>query len=104
MDIMSDSDPQVKLQKFTEGEWYDVGVTEIISDNLDPKFATPFIFSYNIDNPPKLKFDVYDVDKCNSINNALEIDEMGDCECELEDILKANEHYLKLPLDIFVKN
>ncbi|KRX09762.1 C2 domain [Pseudocohnilembus persalinus] len=104
MDIISDSDPQVKLQKEKNGEWEDIGVTEIIPDNLDPKFATPFILTYDIDRPPKLRLEVYDVDKCQSVKKAIEIDEMGEAECNLQDLLEAKDNFLQLRLTTITKS
>lgn len=42
--------------------WAEIGRTEVIMDNLDPKFVTSFQVEYHFEERQKFKIDAYDVD------------------------------------------
>ena len=67
MDILSKSDPQVYVfkQNVDEGKWHEIGRTEMINDNLNPKFAKAIITTFKFEEQQRLRFVVIDVDKEN---------------------------------------
>ncbi len=67
MDVTSKSDPQVYifLKDHILKDWTEVGRTEVIQDNLNPKFAKSLVIDYYFEEVQNLKFVVVDVDKAN---------------------------------------
>ena len=66
MDVLSKSDPQVwvYLQDATQsGRWMQLGKTEVIQDNLNPKFTKSIVVDYYFEQVQHLKFVVLDIDK-----------------------------------------
>lgn len=64
--IRDKSDCQVSLfmkWKESQNEWQFVDSTEIIYDNLNPRFARQFNVVYNLGQIVKLRFEVDDIDK-----------------------------------------
>lgn len=49
MDLLSLSDPMVVVYLLIEGEFKEVGKTEVIFDTLDPQFSKTFLVNYNPD-------------------------------------------------------
>ncbi|KAJ8047937.1 Copine-8 [Holothuria leucospilota] len=64
MDVFSKSDPMCVLYiKILGSESYrEVGRTEVISNNLNPKFVKKFLVDYFFEEVQHLKFEVYDID------------------------------------------
>ncbi len=76
LDTLSLSDPQVFMYVEHSGKWVQEGKTEMIKNNLAPKFSTTLklglFFAFEADLPDyyfekvqKLKFKVYDIDNIN---------------------------------------
>eukprot|EP00027_Filamoeba_sp_ATCC50430_P000378 CAMPEP_0168556542 /NCGR_PEP_ID=MMETSP0413-20121227/8939_1 /TAXON_ID=136452 /ORGANISM="Filamoeba nolandi, Strain NC-AS-23-1" /LENGTH=553 /DNA_ID=CAMNT_0008587497 /DNA_START=38 /DNA_END=1699 /DNA_ORIENTATION=+ len=65
LDITSKSDPQlyVFLQPPRTTTWTEIGKTEQIQDNLNPKFAQSVVVDYYFEEVQNMKFVVVDVDK-----------------------------------------
>lgn len=77
MDAFSLTDPMVVayyekeyvlLILFSE-KWINIGRTEIIPESLNPKFVKTFIVNYVFEKKQKLKFEVYDIDDFDAIDN-----------------------------------
>lgn len=77
MDAFSLTDPvvvayyekeYVLLILFSE-KWINIGRTEIIPESLNPKFVKTFIVNYVFEKKQKLKFEVYDIDDFDAIDN-----------------------------------
>ncbi|CAD8098693.1 unnamed protein product [Paramecium primaurelia] len=62
MDLFSKSDPFVVLQIQQNKNWFDIGKTEIVYDNLNPNFTKTFIIDYFFECQQPLKFIVNDDD------------------------------------------
>ena len=45
------------------GQWDEIGRTEVIRDNLNPEFATKFKLDYSFEKHQKYRFSVYDQDE-----------------------------------------
>eukprot|EP01047_Picozoa_sp_COSAG01_P050518 COSAG01_NODE_5116_length_4457_cov_5.704161_4_plen_530_part_00 len=63
MDTFSKSDPMVVVRsEESPGVWREVGKTETIWDNLNPKFSTAFKVSYYFEREQNFRFECYDID------------------------------------------
>jgi hypothetical protein len=63
-DTFSKSDPMVIVYERNDWQdkYYEIGRTEMISDNLNPDFVKRFQLSYNFETVQRLKFEVWDID------------------------------------------
>lgn len=43
--------------------------TEVLPETLNPKFVKTFIVSYNFEKKQKLRFEIYDIDDFDCIDN-----------------------------------
>lgn len=62
LDILTKSDPQVILYVFNNGSWREYDKTEVINNNLNPKFTHVFRIDYRFEEVQPLKFVVLDID------------------------------------------
>ena len=63
MDTFSKSDPMVVVYSLELPlRWVEVGRTEVVWDNLNPKFSKSFHVNYYFEREQKYKFEVYDID------------------------------------------
>lgn len=77
MDAFSLTDPVVVayyekeyvLLIIISDKWINIGRTEIIPESLNPKFVKTFIVNYVFEKKQKLKFEVYDIDDFDAIDN-----------------------------------
>jgi copine 1/2/3 len=97
MDKLSKSDPMVVCtQKTDSGEWVEVGRTEMVKDNLSPRFATAISIAYHFEEIQLLKFTVVDVD---DPKGKLEDQDMiGELETQLGKIVGSRGSCLAAPL------
>jgi len=91
-DVMSKSDPLcVVFQKMgnsaAKSKWYEIGRTEMISDNLSPQWEKKFILTYNFEVRQMLKFEIYDSDSTSSSLN--QHDFLGRCEVALGQVISS---------------
>ncbi|KAI8790172.1 copine-3 [Biomphalaria glabrata] len=61
-DILSKSDPCAVLYMIQQGRWYEVGRTENVKNNLNPKFSKTFVINYFFEEVQKILISVYDID------------------------------------------
>ncbi|CAK8696201.1 unnamed protein product [Clavelina lepadiformis] len=85
-DVMSKSDPLCALyvQK-KDGKWFELGRTEVILNNLNPRFAKTFVIDYYFEEVQKLKFAVFDID--NATQSLIDDDFLGEVESTLGHIV-----------------
>lgn len=69
LDLFSLSDPMVVVFMKTEKEEIFIGRTEVIRDNLNPKFTKPLIVPFNENTKQTLVFKVYDIDDEEDLTN-----------------------------------
>jgi hypothetical protein len=86
LDTFSKSDPLCKLFQWGNGNWVQVGMTEIKKNNLNPDFTQKITLNYFFEKVQKLKFVMIDADD-NSGNG----DEIGICETTLGNIMGAKQ-------------
>jgi hypothetical protein len=94
MDTFSKSDPQVTVyfKKGRSQTFIMKGKTEKIDDNLNPNFATSFIFDYIFEIQQAMRFEVVDID------GPGQFDYIGHAETKLGTIVGAKNSTLILPL------
>merc|ERR1711963_219521 len=61
-DILSKSDPICVMFMQRNNQWFEVGRTEMIKDNLNPAWEKKFVVDYSFEERQVVKFEVYDFD------------------------------------------
>ncbi|KAL6066275.1 Copine-2 [Balamuthia mandrillaris] len=97
MDLLSQSDPMILVQKFESGRWVEVGKTEHLHNQKDPVFQTKFVLDYYFERVQKLRFMVYDVDDKKRVELERQ-DFIGEAECTLGDVIGATGQRHSIPL------
>ncbi|KAG4072311.1 hypothetical protein HA402_004243 [Bradysia odoriphaga] len=84
-DVMSKSDPFciVQMREPWQGNYFEVGRTEMIDDNLNPEWVKKFILNYNFETIQKIRFEVWDKDASGD-------DFLGEYETTLAEIVSFN--------------
>jgi len=62
LDIISLSDPFIRVYKLVNGKGVLVGETEVAKDNLNPDFSTTIIMDYVFQEKQPIQFDIFDKD------------------------------------------
>lgn len=62
MDTFSKTDTVIYLYKKSGDLWIMVGQTEVIHDNLNPKFVSKFSLEYEFHKKDIFRADMYDID------------------------------------------
>ena len=77
MDKRSLTDPFVVLfKKNIDEQWEQIGLTEIIHDNLNPQFVKKIIVDYHFEEQEHFKAEVYDSENANQeLNNLGALDD-----------------------------
>eukprot|EP01119_Soliformovum_irregulare_P011920 TRINITY_DN3051_c0_g1_i1.p1 TRINITY_DN3051_c0_g1~~TRINITY_DN3051_c0_g1_i1.p1 ORF type:complete len:604 (+),score=195.97 TRINITY_DN3051_c0_g1_i1:84-1895(+) len=85
LDALSKSDPQVIV--YLDGR--EIGRTEMINDNLNPRFVKQIRIDYHFEAIQKLRFLVVDIDEPNGPLEKQDV--IGELECKVSDIVTARE-------------
>uniref|UniRef100_A0AAY4DNZ3 C2 domain-containing protein n=1 Tax=Denticeps clupeoides TaxID=299321 RepID=A0AAY4DNZ3_9TELE len=80
-DVASKSDPFCVLFHEVDGNWVELGRTETAVNNLNPVFGVKFQVDYHFEEVQKLKFAMFDEDKCST--QLYEHDFLGEFTCTL---------------------
>ncbi|XP_077597851.1 copine-2 isoform X2 [Stigmatopora nigra] len=80
-DVASKSDPFCVLFHEVDGNWVELGRTETAVNNLNPVFGVKFHVDYHFEEIQKLRFAVFDEDKC--ATQLYEHDFLGEYVCTL---------------------
>lgn len=94
-DIITKSDPQVivyMLDLAGRDKQCEIGRTEVIQDNLNPKFAKKILLQYHFEQIQRLRFEVFDIDPMGGN------DFLGGLNTTLADIVAAPCSTYKQPL------
>ncbi|ETN69983.1 C2 domain protein [Necator americanus] len=91
-DTFSKSDPLCVVYQYTKnpdrnGEWTELGRTEVVWNCLNPEFATKILCDYLFEERQMVKFELYDVDSKSS--DLSKHDFLGYMECHLAEIVGA---------------
>lgn len=94
-DIVTKSDPQVivyQLDVTGSNKKCEIGRTEVIQDNLNPKFAKKIVMHYQFEQMQRLRFEVFDIDPIGGN------DFLGALDTTLADIIATRSTAFKQPL------
>jgi len=98
LDIITKSDPICHVfmkENKKDVNWFKLGETEPIENNLNPVFVTSFEINFYFEREQMLKFDVYDIDLTTK-------EHIGSTECTLGKIMGShNQTYVA---DLFMPN
>jgi Ca2+-dependent lipid-binding protein len=99
MDTFSKSDPQMIVLGQSGGStvWNELGRTEMVKDNLNPRFDTPIEMDYRFEEMQKLKFVCVDVDDAG--RQWQDQDQIGALETHLGKIVGSRNSTLTAPLE-----
>lgn len=79
--------------------WKEIGKTEVIMDNLDPKWVKNFEVPYHFEKREYYKVTVYDIDDFNNLNNYAGHDCVGSLEFAIHEVVTAANQTLERPLE-----
>ena len=86
-DLLSKSDPVCVLFMQKQGNWFEIGRTEMIKDSLNPAWEKRFVVDYSFEERQMVKFEIYDFDsQSNRLNSH---DFLGRCEAPLGSIVSS---------------
>ena len=88
-DLMSKSDPICVLFMQKQGQWYEIGRTEMIKDSLNPSWEKRFIVDYSFEERQMMRFEVYDWDM--ESNRLQDHDFLGRIESPLGSIVSTGQ-------------
>ena len=77
--------------------WREIGRTEIIKDNLNPKFIKSFMMNYYFEETQPIRFAVYDIDE-DSSSRLQDQDFIGEAIVNLGEIVGARGQSVAKPL------
>lgn len=89
----------VVLSKKEGNMWREVGKTEVIMDNLDPKWVKNFEVAYHFEKREYYKVVVYDIDDFNNLNNYSGHDVVGSIEFAIHEVVTAANQTLEKHLE-----
>uniref|UniRef100_A0A2K5MGD6 Copine 7 n=1 Tax=Cercocebus atys TaxID=9531 RepID=A0A2K5MGD6_CERAT len=81
-DPLTKSDPSVALLQQAQGQWVQVGRTEVVRSSLHPVFSKVFTVDYYFEEVQRLRFEVYDTHGPSGFS-CQEDDFLGGMECTL---------------------
>jgi hypothetical protein len=86
LDTFTRTDGMCVLYKKEGSLWSKLGQTEVIMDNLDPKWVTSFEVPYHFEKREFYKIHVYDIDDFSNLN-----DEVGRLEFAIHEVVTARD-------------
>ncbi|EGR29597.1 hypothetical protein IMG5_152470 [Ichthyophthirius multifiliis] len=92
LDITSKTDPLVICYVIQDKNEIERHRTEVIANELNPKFARAFFIQHTFNKNFKLKFVVYNVDAYDENNEEHIMEEIGEVQCEINDIIQGNNY------------
>jgi len=99
MDTFSKSDPFVVLFKQQGNVWQKLGQTEIIHDNLNPKWVTKIKLDFHFEQSEKFKVQVFDSDDdSQQVKNLAAHDFIGELLFSMHEVVTARDQQLTKPL------
>uniref|UniRef100_A0A2K6BHT6 Copine 7 n=1 Tax=Macaca nemestrina TaxID=9545 RepID=A0A2K6BHT6_MACNE len=85
-DPLTKSDPSVALLQQAQGQWVQVGRTEVVRSSLHPVFSKVFTVDYYFEEVQRLRFEVYDTHGPSGFS-CQEDDFLGGMECTLGQVV-----------------
>jgi hypothetical protein len=97
MDKISLTDSACVVFLDENGTWKRIGNTEVITDNLNPKFVKTVVINYCFEKKQNLMIKVYDVDNFDPHVDVAQ-NEIGCVKFWIHEILKSHDQTLLLPI------
>ena len=100
MDTFSLSDPMIVSYQWKDDGWQEIGRTEAIPESLNPKFVKTLLVSYSTDShsQKRIRFEVYDIDFFEDVNNLQKQELIGYVEVDMREIVSEPNHTVSKPL------
>lgn len=98
LDTFTRTDGMVVLSRRLGTQWQRIGLTEVISDNLDPAWVKSFDVQYHFEQRETFKVEVYDVDDLNNVTNLASHDFCGSLEFTIHEVVTARDQTLEKSL------
>ena len=99
MDTFSKSDPFAIFYKHQGNGWQKMGATEIIHDNLNPKWITKVIIDFHFEQNEKFKVEVYDSDNDKQqVSNLGSHDFIGELQLTMHEVVTSRDQLLNKAL------
>ncbi|KAJ3340245.1 hypothetical protein HDU93_007207 [Gonapodya sp. JEL0774] len=99
LDTFSKSDPRVFVYLQVGQQWREIGKTEIVWNNLHPRFATPVVLPYKFETVQRLRFLVVDIDQAQFQDDPTKHDYIGYVETTMASLVAGGKRKpLELPL------
>ncbi|XP_062501087.1 copine-9-like [Corticium candelabrum] len=92
LDRFSKSDPMCVLFSKRQGVWIEDGRTEVIRDNLNPKFVKTFVLPYHFEEEQPVRVAVYDIDS--SSRDLKQHDFIGQAEFSVANVIVAGKEFV----------
>ena len=96
-DAFSKSDPFCVLFLKKGGQWYEIGRTETLIDNLSPEWQKKFVVEYSFEERQEIKLEVYDSDSTST--RLSDHDFLGRCESNLGTIVSTGHKFISVLRD-----
>ena len=94
LDTFTRTDGMVVLYQKQGQMWNKLGMTEVIFDNLSPKWVKSFDVPYHFERREYFKVVVYDVEDRNNLGNLSSHDLVGELEFALHEVVTARDQTL----------
>lgn len=98
MDTFSKSDPFAILFLQRGSVWQKIGQTEVIHDNLNPRWVQKITVDYHFEQQEKFKVQVFDSDDDKQLQNLQSHDFIGEIEFQLHEVVTTRDQSLTKPL------
>jgi Ca2+-dependent lipid-binding protein len=91
MDTFSKSDPFAILFLQRGSVWQKIGQTEVIHDNLNPRWVQKITVDYHFEQQEKFKVQVFDSDDDKQLQNLQSHDFIGEIEFQLHEVVTTRD-------------
>jgi len=98
MDTFSKSDPFAILFLQRGNVWQRIGQTEVIHDNLNPRWVQKITVDYHFEQQERFKVQVFDSDDDKNLQSLPSHDFIGEIEFQLHEIVTTRDQSLTKPL------
>ena len=96
-DVFSKSDPFCAMFIKKGGNWYEIGRTETLIDNLNPEWQKKFVVEYSFEERQEVKFEIYDSDS--NLSKLSGHDFLGRVESNLGTIVSSGQKFISVLKD-----
>jgi hypothetical protein len=91
LDTFTRTDGMVVLYRQQGTQWFRIGMTEVIMDNLSPAWVKSFDVQYHFEQRENYKVEVYDVDDLKNLQNFANHDFAGSLEFTIHEVVTCRD-------------